>query len=413
MDNRKISFFVDLPWYRWVVICGSVAVFTGLTSVLFLYSLNYVGLLREEHKSLLIGLPLAGLLIVFLYNRYGGRASKGNNLLFEEYYNPKGGIPLLMAPLVIIATLLTHLFGGSAGREGTAVQYGGTYADSIAKKLTLNKTQTRITLICGIAAGFASLFGTPLAGTLFSIEMFRLGKLRRKAILPALFTAYLAHGISLALRAPHTHYPFLPIELFKISDIHWVILFAILSGMVARLFAFTADSLSDLFKKIRNPYIRVVIGAFIILAIIALIGNTRYIGLGIPDILESFDQPQSGWDFLAKILLTCLTLGVGFKGGEVTPLFFIGATFASFLSIYIPLPLLVITALGFVSVFSGSTKTPFACAVMAAELFGVYILPFALCSTLIAAFVSGRKGIYSGQKNRKFIKQMTKQNTPL
>ncbi|MBL1408767.1 chloride channel protein [Sphingobacterium faecale] len=405
MRNSKFASLIGLPWYSWLKIGISIAVFTGITSVVFLNALNYVGDLREQRQFLLLGLPVAGLLIVFLYQRYGGVASKGNNLLFEEYYNPKGNIPLLMAPLVIVATLLTHLFGGSAGREGTAVQYGGTYADFIAKKMGLNKTQTRITLICGIAAGFTSLFGTPLAGVVFSVELFRLGKLRYKAIIPALLTAYLSHGVCLLLQAPHTHYPFLDFQLFQIQDIHWVILFAILAGVVARFFTYTGDMLSHLFKRIDNPYWRVVIGSLVILAIIAYIGNTKYIGLGIPTILESFEQPQSGIDFLAKIVLTCLTLSVGFKGGEVTPLFFIGATFASFLSIYIPLPLLVITGLGFVSVFSGSTKTPFACAIMAAELFGIYILPFALLSTLIAAFVSGQKGIYSSQKNRKMIKQ--------
>ncbi|WP_144062688.1 chloride channel protein [Sphingobacterium paucimobilis] len=402
MSHSRICSPGGLSWFSWIKICSSIGILTGITSVLFLNALNYVGGLREQYMYVLFGLPLAGLLIVFLYNRYGGNAYKGNNLLFEEYYNPQGKIPLLMAPLVIVATLLTHLFGGSAGREGTAVQYGGTYADYLSKKMGLDKSQTRITLICGIAAGFASLFGTPLAGAIFSIEMFRLGKLRYKAIIPALLTAYLAHGISLLLQAPHTHYPIIESQLFRFQDIHWVILFAVLAGAVAWIFTYTGETLSHVFKKIGNPYWRVVIGSLAILAIIALVGNHRYVGLGIPTILESFEQPQPGIDFLAKILLTCLTLSVGFKGGEVTPLFFIGATFASFLSLYIPLPLIVITGLGFVSVFSGSTKTPIACAIMAAELFGPYIFPFALLSTLIAALASGSKGIYSSQKNSRF-----------
>lgn len=402
MHNSKLPFLVGLPWYSWLIVCSSIAFFTGCTSAIFLYGLDYVGHLREQYKLFVLGLPFAGLVIVFLYNRYGGKANKGNNLLFEEYYNPKGDIPLLMAPLVLIATLLTHLFGGSAGREGTAVQYGSTYADYLAKKMGLDKPQTRITLICGIAAGFASLFGTPLAGTAFAIEMFRCGKLRYWALAPALATAYLSHGISLWLNAPHTHYPFVPSELFRVEDILWVVLFGILSGLVARLFTYTSQVLTFLFKKINNNYLRVVLGALVLLSLVMLLDDDRYIGLGIPTILASFDQVQSGVDFLAKIFFTCLTLSIGFKGGEVTPLFFIGATFASFLSTFIPLPLLLLTALGFVSVFSGSTKTPLACAVMATELFGIYIFPFALICTLIAAFVSGRRGIYSSQKNRRF-----------
>lgn len=402
MCNKRSLQLKGLAWYDWLKTCVTIALFTGFTSSVFLYALNYVTNLRELHKELLWGLPFAGIVIVFLYNRYGGKASKGNNLLFEEYYNPKGNIPLIMAPLVVVATLLTHLFGGSAGREGTAVQYGGTYADQIAKRLRLDKTQTRIALICGVSAGFASLFGTPLAGAVFSVEMFRCGKLRYSAFIPTLFTAYLSHGISLLLKAPHTHYPFVRLEFGDIKYLLWILLFAILSGFVARLFTYTGETFNFLLKKIDSPYLRVLFGAIIILLLVAIVGDTRHIGLGMPTILESFDKPQSGLDFILKILLTCLTLNAGFKGGEVTPLFFIGAVFASFMSIYIPLPLLLITALGFVSVFSGCTKTPFACAVMAAELFGGYIFPFALICTLIAAFTAGRTGIYQSQKNRKF-----------
>ncbi|WP_164126027.1 chloride channel protein [Sphingobacterium luzhongxinii] len=400
-----------LLWYNWLKICMAIALVTGFTSAAFLYALSAVTDLRELHREFLWGLPFAGIVIVFLYKYYGGNASKGNNLLFEEYYNPKGNIPLTMAPLVVIATLLTHLFGGSAGREGTAVQYGGTYADQIAKKLNLDKTQRRIALICGVAAGFASLFGTPLAGTAFAVEMFRCGKLRYQAFIPALFTAYLAHGISLLLKAPHTHYPLIQLEFGDIKHLLWVLLFGVLSGLVARLFIYTGETFSLAFKKINNPYWRVLIGAIIILSIVVIIGDTRHIGLGLPTILESFKEPQSGLDFLLKILLTCLTLSVGFKGGEVTPLFFIGATLASFMSVYIPIPLLLITGLGFVSVFSGCTKTPFACAVMAAELFGFHILPFALICTLIAAFTAGGKGIYQSQKHRKFKSKKTKVNS--
>lgn len=401
MQSKNMSFeLFGLTWFSWLRICVAIAILTGLTSVLFLYGLNYVADMREAHLELLLALPIAGLAIVFLYERYGGKSIKGNNLLFEEYYNPKGEIPILMAPLVIVATLLTHLFGGSAGREGTAVQYGGTYADYIAKILGLDKTQSRVALICGVAAGFSSLFGTPLAGAVFSVEMFRCGNIRYKALLPSLTTAFLAHGISILLKAPHTLYPFIEPTLIHFGDTLWVLLFGVLAGLVSRLFTGTGDVLNRLFKKIYNPYYRVVIGATLILGLLWLLGNTRYIGLGIPTILESFSQAQPGEDFLLKILLTCLTLAVGFKGGEVTPLFFIGATFASFISIYIPLPLLLITALGFVAVFSGCTKTPIACAIMATELFGIYLLPFALLCTIASYIVAGKKGIYQSQKNR-------------
>lgn len=400
MQNKTFT-YVNLPIWTWVKVIFLIAVLSGITSALFLFALRFATDIREENLWIIGFLPFAGILIVFLYNKYGQIAKKGNNLLLEEYYHPKGIIPWIMSPLIVMTTLITHLFGGSAGREGTAVQYGGTYGDKIATYLGLNKEQKRIALLCGVAAGFASLFGTPLAGSIFAIEVFKLGKIRQKAYPIVIITAYLSHFICLTLHAPHSIYKSIIVENYLDINNIWIIIVAILCGLAARLFLLFGDLWTKIFHNITNPYYRICAGSLLLLLLLYFVGNTKYVGLGLPQILNSFEVPAQALDFLLKIIFTTLTLSIGFKGGEVTPLFFIGASLASFLSIYIPLPLMLITAIGFVSVFAGATKTPFACALMAAELFGWSIFPLIIIATIVASTISGRKGIYSSQRNFK------------
>ncbi len=387
----------------WIAVLSLVSFCAGITSALFLYTLQWVGEFRENHLWIIFGLPLAGMLIVYLYTTYGSAANKGNNLLFEKFYRPKTAIPFIMAPLVVVATLLTHLFGGSAGREGTAVQYGATFADYWADKFHFDKRQQRIVLIAGVSAGFSSLFATPLAGAVFAVEMFRMGKIRYTAFIPALFTAYLAYYICNFFGAPHTHYPIIQYQMGFSVDILWAILVGLLCGLATRLFVASDYVFSKVFKRIANLYLRIVSGSLVIMTAIYLLGTTRHIGLGMPTIVDSFYHTQNSYDFFLKILLTTLTLSIGFKGGEVTPLFFIGATLAAAIAPYIPVPWMIVIAMGFVSVFAGATKTPISCAVMAAELFGFSVLPIVLVATLAAYFVSGKKGIYSAQRNFRIL----------
>ncbi|WP_140938465.1 chloride channel protein [Sphingobacterium lumbrici] len=387
---------------KWSTIVIAIGIPVGTISAGFLFALNYVTDVREENKWLILLLPLAGLLIVLLYNVYGDRTNKGNNLILEEYYRPSLPIPGIMAPLIILTTLLTHLFGGSAGREGTAVQYGATIADQFSKRLQLTKKERRIVLCCGIAAGFASLFGTPLAAAVFAVELFRVGKSRYHILFPTLITAYLAHLTSLVWNAPHIHYPNVIILDFITFDVLWIVGLGLLCGLTARLFIYSGNLFGQLFKRIQNAYLRIVAGSILLIICMICLGSTKYIGLGLPTIVDSFQQPQALYDFFIKIVLTTLTLSIGFKGGEVTPLFFIGATLASALSLYIPVDIMLLTAVGFVAVFAGSTKTPLACAIMAVELFGISVGIYALLGCFSAVVVSGRQGIYRSQRNIKF-----------
>ena len=343
-------------------------------------------------------MPFGGLLVGLSYYYWGESVVKGNNLLLEEYEKPKKVIPFKMAPLVLLGTLLTHLFGGSAGREGTAVQMGGAIADQFTKLFNLDNSERKILIILGISAGFASVFGTPLAGALFALEVLYFSKISYKSIPLSFLTAYIAYFTLEFWQVKHTHYsiPILPEMSF--TTLFWIIPASILFGLAAMLFSRSTHFWNHLFSKtILFPPLRPFVGGIILAVAIYGIGTTKYIGLGIPEIVDSFSNPNASYDFILKILFTGFTLGAGFKGGEVTPLFFVGATLGSALSIVIPLPIALLAGMGFVAVFSGATHTPIACTVMGMELFGLESGIFIGIACVIAYFTSGSVGIYNAQ----------------
>jgi len=385
--------------FKWLITCCTVGFSVGSICAFFLFSLNWVTTYRENNFWIIYGLPLAGLIIALSYQRWGNPSSKGNNLLIEEYLYPQRRIPLVMAPLVLFGTLLTHLFGGSAGREGTAVQIGGAISDQLNRWFNFDKTERRILISIGITAGFAAVFGTPLAGTIFGLEVLLIGKKRYFGLLPCMLTAYIANLSCQLWNIPHTHYPIHDsIPALSLSNIGLSLIAGILFGAAAWLFTLTGEFFSAQFKKIKFPLLRPVIGGIIIVITVVLLKSTKYIGLGIPMIQEAFNNPSDYYDFLIKLVLTTFTLSAGFKGGEVTPLFFIGATLGSALSTIIPLPLGLLAAMGFVAVFSGATNTPLACIIMGYELFGFQPVVFIAIACIAAFIFSGKKGIYVAQK---------------
>ncbi len=390
----KFLFVDSLKWLGLSIILGCLV---GAASAAFLNLLHLATNYREANLWIIYFLPLAGLLIGFSYHYYGKEAVKGNNLLIEELQSPKKIIPLIMAPLVFIGTIVTHLFGGSAGREGTSVQVGGAIADQFTKVLKLKPRDRKIILICGISAGFASVFGTPLAGAVFGLEVFVIGSLLYTAILPSFISAVVAHYVCLQLGAHHTHYEVPnvpPIDLLKAG---YCLATGILFGLAARSFSVLNQKLSGIFKKIKYPPIRPVVGGIIFLAIIIGFGAYRFLGLGLPEISAAFTKQEKYYTFAVKIALTALTLSAGFKGGEVTPLFFIGATLGSFLSVFVPLPVGLLAAMGFVAVFSGAANTPLACIFMGIELFGAATGVYIALACVMAYIFSGHSGIYESQ----------------
>jgi len=383
---------------KWILICVLIGVISGSASALFLVSLDWVTKFREGNSWIIWLLPMGGFAIGLLYHYYGKEVVKGNNLLLEEYENPENTSPLKMAPMVLIATLITHLFGGSAGREGTAVQMSGAIADQFKILFKLNDHDRKTLIILGISAGFASVFGTPLAGALFALEVLYFSKISTRSVVLSFVVAYVAYFTVEFWNVKHTLYPILAIPAVTLKNLIWVTIVGVLFGLTAMLFSRTTHLWGRLFSKyIQYPPLRPFVGGLILAIAIYFIGTTKYIGLGIPTIIESFSTANEWYDFLLKIALTGFTLGSGFKGGEVTPLFFIGATLGSALSLIIPLPIAILAGLGFVAVFAGATHTPIACTVMGMELFGIESGLFIGIACVLAYFCSGSIGIYRSQ----------------
>jgi H+/Cl- antiporter ClcA len=383
---------------KWIFICVIVGVLVGSAAAWFLRSLDFVTDWRENHLWIIYSLPIIGFGIGAMYYYYGGDAKKGNNLLLEQHNHPEKRIPFKMAPFVYIGTILTHLAGGSAGREGTAVQMGGAIADQFTDLFKLNDTQRKTILITGISAGFAAVFGTPIAGAIFALEIMLFKNIRVADILPSFAAAYIAHYTCLAWGIHHTVYAIPIVPHFNMNVLVPIFLAGLIFGTTALLFTASNNVWSKLFSKIKYEPLRPFIGGIILVITIFLLGfDNKFIGLGIPGISDAFMSPAGKYDFAIKLLLTTFTLSAGFKGGEVTPLFFIGATFGNVLFLFIPLPMALLAGMGFVAVFAGATHCAIASIALGFEMFGMGAGVYIGLASIIAYFSSGSKGIYSAQ----------------
>lgn len=399
---------------RWTAIITLIAVVIGLVVAFFLSALNDVTQLRWQHPWLLFALPFAGMAIVWLYQQFGKGSDAGNNQILSEIHEPGGGVPARMTPFVLLGTIVTHLFGGSAGREGTAVQMGGSISAFIGRMFKLNQTDMPILLMGGVAAGFGAVFGTPVAGAVFAMEVLVIGRIQYNALLPCLMAGVIANYVCLASGIEHTHYQ---VNDFKLADGQWlgidllllgkIILVGIAFGLVARLFSQSMSHMKDFFKTyISKPLLVPLIGGLLIIALTYVLGTTSYLGLGVeasdgvsPSIVNAFnDGGVTGCSWFWKLIFTVITLSAGFKGGEVTPLFFIGAALGNTLAILFQAPVDLFAALGFIAVFAGASNTPLACTILGAELFGGQYLAYYAIVCFTAYYFSGNKGIYSAQQ---------------
>lgn len=381
-----------LQWLIAIVIIGSTV---GVACTLFSIHLTQVGQFRDAHVWVYFLLPIGGLLVQSSYYFSKRGLAKGNNLIIESYYIPEKAIHWLMAPLVYIGTLVTHIVGGSAGREGTAVQIGATLAAQLRLPLFASKTYRQTLIQMGVAAGFSALFGTPLAAIFFSLEMFRRKQLQVGGLIPIGLSSILAYYTTHLFALEHSTYLVTRFPELSLSTIAWVMLCAALFGGVAYSFVFVQSWFSRRFKAWSiHPVLLTVAGAMVLLLFFRFTGMYHYSGLGIGYIQQSFVNPSHSYDFVLKLLLTTFTLSIGFKGGEVTPLFFIGATLGSFLSLFVPLSTDFLASLGFIAVFGSATKTPLASTVIGMELFGLEggLLYFIVC--FISHALSGKEGIY-------------------
>lgn len=400
---------------KWSVLIVPVAILAGSASAFFLWSLEWVTHYRWAHEWLLFLLPLAGLVVGLVYHLLGKSVEGGNNLIVDQIHEPGGGVPTRMAPLVLIGTLITHLFGGSAGREGTAVQMGGSLASAFCRLFRISPENMRVVLMGGVAAGFGSVFGTPLTGAVFAMEVLTLGRVQYNAIIPVLIGGVVGDLTCSFWGIKHTiyHIGFVDTDpmasLLRVNPVLLgkVVLAGIVFGLAGMLFSELAHDIQGTFKKyVRFAPLRPVIGGAIVIGLTYAIGQRDFLGLGVtaPEkgmvtVLSAFEPGGAhAWSWWWKVLFTAVTLGSGFKGGEVTPLFYIGATLGNTLAWIFNAPVDLFAGLGFIAVFAGCTNTPLACTIMGIELFGAHHAVYFATACFISYFFSGHSGIYLSQR---------------
>ncbi|WP_299290923.1 voltage-gated chloride channel family protein [uncultured Mucilaginibacter sp.] len=400
---------------KWTVYITPLAAAIGSLVALFLWLMDWATQFRFSHPGILFLMPVSGVVIYLLYRLAGKNAAAGNNLIIDEIHQPGGGVPFRMAPLVLVTTIITHLSGGSAGREGTAVQMGGSLAALLARKAKFGEEDVRVILTAGIAAGFGAVFGTPLTGAVFAMEVLTIGQLKYNALLPCLMAGIIADITCSAWGIHHTQYQIAAFaEVHQISFIKIdfllalkVILAGIAFGLVSQLFT----KLTHTIQKTAVRFITIkwlipVVGVVFIIALTYLLGTRDYLGIGIvskhPNGVSLVNAFHAGgvtyFSWFWKILFTAITLGTGFKGGEVTPLFFIGATLGNVLAVLFGVPVDLLAGLGFIAVFAGATNTPLACTLMGVELFGSNNLLYYAIACFTAYYFSGKSGVYSSQR---------------
>ncbi|MFT4092052.1 MAG: voltage-gated chloride channel family protein [Niabella sp.] len=419
MKRLKTSFehfFIVSYLFRWTCLAIPVSLTVGSLVALFLWLLDRAMHLRFNNPWLLFLLPLAGILIYFLYKISGKNAEGGNNLIMDEIHDPGEGVPFRMAPLVLLTTVITHLFGGSAGREGTAVQIGGSLAQFFATKLKLSKEDVKTLLMTGIAAGFGAVFGTPITGAIFALEVLALGRIKHDALMPCFIASVLADIVCAAWGIHHTQYHinFTEKDVVFFRYFHFdllLLLKAIIGGVAFGLAGYLFAEISHTIKNYSNRLIKIkwlipAIGGIAIIAFTYVLGTQDYLSLGVsnPDpnavsIVTCFSPGgATHFSWLWKLLFTAITLGTGFKGGEVTPLFFIGAALGNTIATLTGAPVDLMAGLGFIAVFSGATNTPIACTFMGIELFGTENALYYAVACFTAYYFSGHSGIYHAQR---------------
>lgn len=390
--------FEPLAFLKWLLFACVIGVVVGLVSISFYYAFDFVTDLRLAHPWLLFLLPLGGVAIILVYRISGMENDRGTNFVLLAV-RENTALPLRTAPLVYISTLITHLLGGSSGREGAILQIGGSISASIGRAMHLDDKDNRIITMCGMSAAFAALFGTPIAAAVFAMEIVSVGVMYYAAIVPCVLSAIIGVGLAETLSVAPTAFHILGMPQTSALLLLQVIAMGVLGAMVSMLFCRAMHLAPALYDKfLPNHLVRAAVGGALVVVLTLIIGSRDYNGAGTQLIAAALAGNAEPEAFLLKILLTALTLGAGFKGGEIVPAFFTGSTFGCAAASLIGLSPSFGAALGMIAVFCGVTNCPLTSILLAFELFGGEQLSMFALVCAISYMLSGYYSLYSEQK---------------
>ena len=380
---------------KWIVVGGLVGGVGGVVGALFHLGVNYATSVRLAHPWVLYLLPLGGLVIAGL-SRLCKLEGKGTNAVIESVHFGSD-VPVLLVPLIFVSTVITHLCGGSAGREGAALQIGGGIGYRTGRLLHLGEKDLPLATLCGMSGVFSALFGTPLTATVFALEVISVGVLYYAGLVPCITAAMTGYLISLLLGVPPTRFT-VAMPALDAWTMLLVLVLAILCALVSILFCRGLHITEHLAARlVKNSYLRAAAGGVVIIALTLLLGTTDYNGAGMDVIQRALNGQANGWAWLLKLLFTAITIGCGFKGGEVVPSFFVGAAFGCWVGTLLGLPPAFAAAIGLVAVFCGAVNCPIASVVLSVEMFGAEGMLYFAMACAISYVLSGYCGLYSSQ----------------
>lgn len=384
---------------KWAVVAGVTGCTGGFIGGLFHESVKYVTELHNANPFLLYFLPFAGLLIVLMYRGLKFDSDPGTNIVINSVRS-HNEVPILIAPLIFAATVITQLFGGSAGREGAALQLGGSIGRQMGGIFRLDEKDMHIAIMCGMSSVFSALFGTPLTAVIFAIEVISVGVFYYSALVPCLIASLSGFAVSSLMGAAPLYFAVEHFPDIEILTLLRVLLLGVLCAVVSIIFCITLKNTAKLFKKLfKNSYIRIFVGGLIVVILTLIINTHRFNGTGMEYIERVFNGGQVYWfDFIMKIIFTAVTISAGFKGGEIVPTMFIGTAFGYFAGSLLGLDPQFGAAIGLVATFCGVVNCPVASIILSVEIFGAHGLIFFAVAVSVSYMLSGYYGLYSSQK---------------
>lgn len=391
--SRYFSFF------KWIFLSAIIGIVVGMVGALFSKGLDFVTRTRTDFPMIIWGLPVGGLVIVFLYRIAKRENDKGTNSIIAAVRSEEE-VSVVTAPLIFCSTLITHLFGGSVGREGAALQIGGSVGSGIGKLFRLNETDMHVAVMCGMSACFSALFGTPIAASIFAMEVVSVGVMYYAALVPCVFSSLFAVEIVRFFGVKGEEMTIALIPELTARNTGKILLISILCAALSIAFCILMHETGKLAKKwLVNPYIRIFIIGFVIVFINLILGTTDYLGAGMEVIEHAVEHGQTRPEtFLIKMLLTALTLGVGYKGGEIVPSFYVGATFGCLMGQILGISPSMCAAVGMIALFCGVTNSPITSLILAFELFGMEGAYFILIGVAVSYMLSGYHSLYHSQR---------------